>query len=391
MGQNEHGKNRAELLQYLRLESFLDMKSTALTFLLSFFSFLLAAQTNPDTTIYNVADAMPYPFLKSCIPERHPGWNGHIDSIRRCAETQLFNILAANIQYPEEARTQNLQGSVVVSCVVEPATGRMTSLQLLKDIGGGCGAEALRVLRALDEAGLRWQPAILAGKPVRVRQALPIRFRLQEALPYYISLEGDTIYTEFDKAADFKGGLDSLVNFLVNRLDYPAAWKDSCKTGVIEMATVIKTDGTLKVVNQLDFNNLGMDFQFEALRLARRSAGMWIPAENGDNPVATTLPLRVVFKSDAPKCATMNANFDRAMILADAGATLLEQEKAEEAIQKWDEALRLQPDNCELLYYRGTALMNENKLELACKDYNRVKELFGVTWFEEIRRLVCGF
>jgi len=141
----------------------------------------------------------------------------------------------------------------------------------------------------------------------------------------------------------------------------------------------------------LDFNNLGMDFQFEALRLTRRSAGKWIPAENGGKSVATTLPLRVVFKSEAPKCAAINASFDRAMILADEGATLMEQEKTEEAIQKWNEALATQPDNCELLYYRGTALMNQNKLELACKDYNRVKQLLGITWFEEIRRLVCGF
>ncbi len=367
------------------------MKSTALTFLLSVFSFSLTAQTNPDTTIYNVADAMPYPMLKSCMPERHPGWNANADSIRRCAESQLFSILAANIRYPEEARTKNLQGSVVVSCIVEPTTGRMSNLQLLKDIGGGCGAEALRVLHALDEAGLRWQPGTLAGKLVRLRQTLPIRFRLQEALPYYISAEGDTIYTEIDKAADFKGGLDSLLKYLVNRLEYPAVWEDSCKTGVIEMATVIKTDGSLEVTNQLDFNNLGMDFQFEALRLARRSAGMWIPAESQGKLVATTLPLRVVFKSEAGRCATANANFDRAMLLADEGATLLEQEKTEDAIQKWNEALSIQPDNCELLYYRGTALMNQKQIEQACKDYNRVKQILGITWFEEIRRLVCGF
>ena len=157
------------------------------------------------------------------------------------------------------------------------------------------------------------------------------------------------------------------------------------------MATVVKTDGTLKVVNQLDFNNLGMDFQFEALRLGRKSAGLWIPAEYAGKAVNTTLPLRVVFKSRADGCATVNANFDRAMILADEGATLLEQEKPTEAIQKWNEALTLQPNNCELLYYRGSALMNQNRREDACKDYNRVKQLLGVTWFEEIRRLVCGF
>ncbi|MDO8368830.1 MAG: energy transducer TonB [Saprospiraceae bacterium] len=367
------------------------MKSLVLTFFLSISSFFLAAQTEQDTAIHDVADVTPYPLLQSCIPERHPAWNGNADSIRRCAETQLFNVLAANIRYPEEARNNNLQGSVVVSLVVEPSTGRMTNLKLLKDIGGGCGKEALRILVALDEAGLRWQPAVLLGKPVRVRHALPIRFRLKEALPYYISTEGDTIYTDYDKAPDFKGGLDSLVKFLVNRLEYPAVWEDNCKVGVIEMATILKTDGSLKISNQLDFNNLGMDFQFEAIRLARRSAGMWIPAEYQGKPVATTLPLRVVFKSEAEACASVNANFDRTMILADEGATLLEQDKPEEAIQKWNEALALQPDNCELLYYRGTAHMNQNRREDACKDYNRVKELIGFTWFEEIRRLICGY
>ena len=367
------------------------MKSTALTFFCSLISYLLVAQAVSDTTIYYVADAAPYALLKNCMSERHPEWNGNVDSIRRCAESQLFSILAANIRYPEEARTGNIQGSVVISCVVEPATSRISDLKLLKDIGGGCGAEAMRVLQALDEAGLRWQPALLSGKPVRVRHTLPIRFRLKEALPYYISSDGDTIYSNIDKAADFKGGLDSLVKFLLNRLDYPAAWEDSCKTGVIEMATVIQTDGSLKVTNQLDFNNLGMDFQFEALRLARRSAGLWVPAQSEGKPVATTLPLRVVFKSGAEKCTATNANFDRAMILADEGATLLEQEKTQEAIQKWNEALKLQPDNCELLYYRGTALMNLNQRTEACNDYNRVKQLLGLTWFEEIRRLLCGY
>jgi tetratricopeptide (TPR) repeat protein len=79
------------------------------------------------------------------------------------------------------------------------------------------------------------------------------------------------------------------------------------------------------------------------------------------------------------------------MLLADEGATLLEEDKTDEAIAKWTQALTLAPDNCEILYYRGTAYTNQNKKEEACKDYNRIKELIGVTWFEDIRRLVCGF
>lgn len=365
------------------------MRFLTLTFFLLLISLSLVGQDVADTTVYHVADVQPYPMFKSCNSAVHAGWN--TDSSRVCGENQLFAILAQNIRYPEEARNNNLQGTVVVSCIVEPESGRMSSLKLLKDIGGGCGNEALRVLKALDTLGLRWQPGILNGKAVRVQHALPIRFKLQEALPYYLTFEGDTIYNTFDKQADFKGGLDSLISFIINRLDYPTSWEDSCKTGVIEMATIIQTDGTLKVMNQLDFNNLGMDFQFEALRLARKSGGLWIPAEYGGKAVNATLPLRVVFKSDAPKCADINEKFDQAMLLADEGATLLEQEKTDEAIQKWTKALELQPDNCEVLYYRGTAYMNQNKKEDACKDYNRIKEIIGITWFEDIRRLVCGF
>jgi len=367
------------------------MKSTIFTLFLLLFGAVLSAQTETDTTINTVADVMPYPLVNSCIPERNLQWNGNPDSIRRCAEGHLFAILAQNIRYPIEARDNNVQGTVVVSCVIEPQTGKMSQMQLLRDIGSGCGAEALRVLNALQAAGMRWNPGMVAGKPARVRHALPIRFRLQEALPYYVSTEGDTVYTQYQKPPNFVGGVDSLLVFLVNGLDYPKDWKDSCKTGVIEMETLVQTNGTIRALNQLDFSNLGMDFQFEALRLANRSGGLWIPAEYDGKPVNCTLPLRVVFKSEENKCATANANFDRAMILADEGATLLEAEKLDEAIQKWDEAIAMQPNNCELLYYRGTARMNQNKRDEACQDYNRIKEILGLTWFEDIRRLMCGY
>lgn len=365
------------------------MKSAAITIFLSFSALLSLAQAEADTTIYNIADAMPYPLLRSCSPEMHPGWT--VDSVRRCAESQLYTLLARNIRYPAEAHSKDIQGTVVISCVVEPTTGRASNLSILKDIGGGCGDEAIRVMQALDEAGLRWQPGVLGGKPIRVRQTLPIRFRLQESLPYYITPENDTLYTVLDKGPEFAGGMDSLANYVLNRLAYPTGLEHTCKTGIVEMALIIKVDGTVSVMNQLDFSNLGLDFQFEAMRLARGTAGKWAPAEYEGKPVNTTLPLRAVFKSDSEACAAANEKFDNAMLLADKGATLLEQEKPEEAIQVWSQALELQPDNCELLYYRGTACMNLNRREEACKDYNKIKEMLGVTWFESVRRLVCGF
>jgi hypothetical protein len=341
-----------------------------------------------DTTIYEITDVPAYALMASCDPARHSAWP--LDSIRRCAEGQLLSILSNNIRYPAEAADANIQGTVVTSFVVE-LNGRMSNFKMLKDIGGGCGPEAIRVLKAFDEAGLRWQPALLNGKPVRMRQSLPLRFRLQEALPYYLGEKGDTVYTQLDVAPAFRWGMDSLASFALNRLEYPARQLDSCKTGVIEMSLLIRPDGSLTVDNQLDFNSLGFDFQWQAIRLANQTNGLWTPAQYKNKPVATTQPLRVLFKSDKRACAAANKRFDQAMILADEGAMLLEKDQPDAAIAKWTEALKLQPNNAEILYYRGSAYLNQNKRDEACKDFNRIKELMGTTWFEPLRRLFCGW
>ncbi|MBL7827563.1 MAG: energy transducer TonB [Saprospiraceae bacterium] len=367
------------------------MKVLLTTIVFCFSSIWVFAQTqpSPDTTILMVADQLPYPLFKTCFPANRPDWK--VDSVRRCGELQLLNLLSSNIQYPAEAREKNVQGTVVINFVVEPGTGRISNLAMLRDIGSGCGDEAMRVLKALDEAGLKWAPGLIEGKPVRVRHTLPIKFKLTEALPYFISAAGDTIYTDLDTEPTYKAGYDSLLNHLMNRLVYPKTMRDSCKVGVIEMAVLVRKNGDVNVENVLDFNNLGLDFQWEAMRLANRMDGAWQPATFNGTSVTATSPLRVMFKSDAPGCKTINDKFDQAMLLADEGANLLAQEKPDEAIKKWTEALLLQPDNCELLYYRGTAYINQNKREEACQDYNKIKSIMGITWFEGIRRVVCGW
>ena len=118
---------------------------------------------------------------------------------------------------------------------------------------------------------------------------------------------------------------------------------------------------------------------------------MWQPATYKDKPVPSTLPFRVVFHSDAEGCKSANDKFDQAMRIADEGVALNEAQQTKEAIQKFTEALLLDPTNTEILYYRGTLLLNEKQNEAACVDYNQIRALLGYTWFEQIRRLVCGY
>lgn len=48
----------------------------------------------------------------------------------------------------------------------------------MRDIGGGCGKESLRVLNSINEMLERWIPGKQKGKPVRVQFILPVQFKL---------------------------------------------------------------------------------------------------------------------------------------------------------------------------------------------------------------------
>lgn len=86
----------------------------------------------------------------------------------------LGKYLAENIKYPQLAKENNITGRVFVSFVVEK-DGRVGNIKILRDIGGGCGAEAVRVVKAMP----KWKPGKQRGKPVRSQFNLPVNFDLQ--------------------------------------------------------------------------------------------------------------------------------------------------------------------------------------------------------------------
>lgn len=100
------------------------------------------------------------------IVELMPGYVG--------GEEAMYKYLADNIKYPQVAKETNIQGNVFVKFVVEK-DGSISDVRILKDIGGGCGEEALRVVKAMP----KWNAGKQNGVPVRVEFNLPIRFTLQ--------------------------------------------------------------------------------------------------------------------------------------------------------------------------------------------------------------------
>ena len=86
----------------------------------------------------------------------------------------LYKYLAQNIKYPQLARENGITGKVYVTFVVEK-DGSIANPKILRDIGGGCGAEAIRVVKAMP----KWSPGKQRGKAVRVQFNLPVNFNLK--------------------------------------------------------------------------------------------------------------------------------------------------------------------------------------------------------------------
>jgi TonB family protein len=88
-------------------------------------------------------------------------------------EKELLNFLKNNIKYPMAAQAQKIEGNVAITFIIDQ-DGRVTAPQIIKNVAGGCGEEAVRVIASMPN----WTPAMEAGKPVSVRYTLPVRFKL---------------------------------------------------------------------------------------------------------------------------------------------------------------------------------------------------------------------
>lgn len=79
--------------------------------------------------------------------------------------------LAERVRYPAAARREGIKGLVEVTAVVEK-DGTLSDVRLVRDIGGGCGQEALQAVKAMP----KWIPGSRNGELKRVRISIKIFF-----------------------------------------------------------------------------------------------------------------------------------------------------------------------------------------------------------------------
>ncbi|RMG86745.1 MAG: hypothetical protein D6714_03645 [Bacteroidetes bacterium] len=351
-----------------------------------FFVHLTAQNEQPgiDTTIFKVVEQMP----------RFPGCeqlDTTLDVKNQCAQASLLSFMYSNIRYPLEARQNGNEGTVVLGFVVEK-DGFISNPHIVKDIGGGCGEEALRVLQgmndALARANLRWVPALREGKPVRMQYILPVRFKLEEPLPY-VMVGVDTVYVEFEDSLSFNGGPEALAAFLQKKLKYPADWVDSCRVGNMDVKVLVQPGGLVKVLDVSDYFDLGMDFQFEAIQASTATFGQWKPATYEGRKVPATYDFTVEFLPPADQCPQAVSDYEKAEKLAAEGLDLFNQGDTENGIAKLGEAIELFPRNANYRYLRGQAYMSLERLSEACTDFQIVKDVMSITLVDNLLPIIC--
>jgi TonB family protein len=148
--------------------------------------------TNPEILIFNEALKSQVKVLGQSDPWASPkvGTSNPNSSSGKAGKGEVYDVvetlpipsggmagwsayLSANLGYPTTARRKDIEGTVIVSFVVN-TDGTVSDFELFRGIGGGCDEEALRIVKNSP----KWTPGMQDGKAVRTRMRLPINFML---------------------------------------------------------------------------------------------------------------------------------------------------------------------------------------------------------------------
>lgn len=96
---------------------------------------------------------------------------------------EMYQYIADNFQYPEEAARRSVNGKMEVEFTVEKS-GDVTYCGIVKGLDYSIDGEILRLLEAMP----RWIPATRNGEPVRYKVLMPLTIRAKKTQKSSMSL-----------------------------------------------------------------------------------------------------------------------------------------------------------------------------------------------------------
>lgn len=232
-------------------------------------------------------------------------------------EGAMLKFIYDNLKYPKIAKWRRVQGTVLVKFVIEK-NGAINDAAILQDIGVGCGAEALRIVKMMP----LWTGASSRGRPERWEFIVPIEFRLKywkPVRPKEINLASKLISTNryyrfFTENKDYKFVThppsfhgcegrenyaerdicteEKLLQFIKDNLKYPGKAKKKKIEGLVYVTFSITENGS--IYNAKLMNDIGEGCGAEALRVVNNMP-KWNPGKLGGRLISSKYNLPIVF------------------------------------------------------------------------------------------------
>jgi TonB family protein len=204
--------------------------------------------------------------------------------------------LQKNLKYPEEAKSNNIQGRVIAGFIVDK-DGSLQDIKVLRGIGGGADEEAVRVL-ALSP---KWIPGAKNGKTVRMALTLPVNFATAPDQSTGTAPKSESDINDFsniDVLPEFPDGMAGWAKYLQANLKYPEEARKARVTGRVITEFVVEKDGSLSDINVV--RGLGSGLDEEALRVLTGSP-KWKPGLLEGRPVRVKYTMPIFFQLGSEK------------------------------------------------------------------------------------------
>ncbi len=120
-----------------------------------------------EETVYEVYDATTKKWSVTKL-DRDPVANG--------GDENFWNIVNSQMVYPDRAQRAKVEGDVILTMTISEK-GQLVELLVKQKLGAGCEEEAFNAIKIA--ATNRFVPAMLDGKPVKVRYDVSINFSMR--------------------------------------------------------------------------------------------------------------------------------------------------------------------------------------------------------------------
>ena len=246
----------------------------------------------------------------------------------------MMKFVASNIQYPQDAIDEGLEGRIMVSFVVEK-DGLVSNVKVLKGVCESIDEEAARVVRGMP----KWKPGMKDGKPVRVSYQIPIVFKLGQLNNEHkttvktiiagddehsckastatypdnpaedkMQPDKDGVYQIVEQMPEFPGGTDALMKYVVSNIKYPQDAIDEGKSGRVFVSFIVERDGYVSNVKVK--KGICESIDKEAVRVIS-SMPRWYAGMHKGEPVRVSYMMPIKFEA---RDLTGDSETDAAMV-----------------------------------------------------------------------------